>query len=248
VKQHHPDIMRKGGEYDAWLVKEKETGENLSGFENWLSVEGAYIQRLILGPLHTFGLLDLGKRHQEPDFSSFRKSNWFKSLSAGKPPDILAKTNEKLLIEPNGLITIDKQFSPELRYMLARCCTWEKALGNRYIYRIDAAGLKAMRGQGIAVNILINLIQSYGRKPIPENIVKALSRWEINGNESIIRPALLLSVKSGEILDQLCAIPENKWIARRLNATCAELTEGSENQVRMLLLKMGVFADIRPDL
>ena len=48
INQNQPDILRSGGDYDAWFIKNKATGEYIKGFENWQRVEGEYIRMMIL--------------------------------------------------------------------------------------------------------------------------------------------------------------------------------------------------------
>ena len=59
TKKNQPDFLRMAGEYNAWFVKEKQTGEFLGGFSNWEKVEGRLIHFYLTGPMHWLGLIDL---------------------------------------------------------------------------------------------------------------------------------------------------------------------------------------------
>ncbi len=54
-----PDFARPDGRYDTWHIRDTETGEFLHGFQHWRRVEGGLIRRLLEGPLHWLGLLQI---------------------------------------------------------------------------------------------------------------------------------------------------------------------------------------------
>ncbi len=56
VYKSHPDILRSGGEFDAWFIKNRSIGDYINGFENWLSVEGLYIHAMILKAIILVGI------------------------------------------------------------------------------------------------------------------------------------------------------------------------------------------------
>ena len=84
INQNQPDILRSGGEYDAWFIKDKATGEYIKGFENWQRVEGEYIRMMIMKPMFWLGFIDLGKTSRDSHPSVFRKSKWFDTLLSGQ--------------------------------------------------------------------------------------------------------------------------------------------------------------------
>ena len=51
VKEVDPDFQRPRGDYEAWYIRDSETGAYLSGFENWDAVEGRLIRHLITRPM-----------------------------------------------------------------------------------------------------------------------------------------------------------------------------------------------------
>ncbi len=81
IHQNEPDILRSGGDYEAWFIKNSSTGEYVRDFKYWPQVEGAYIRMMLQKPLFWLGYLDLGKLPGESQPSVFRKSKWFKALA-----------------------------------------------------------------------------------------------------------------------------------------------------------------------
>ena len=82
IHQNEPDILRSGGDYEAWFIKNSTTGEYVRDFKYWPQVEGAYIRMMLQKPLFWLGFLDLGKLPGESQPSVFRKSKWFNALAA----------------------------------------------------------------------------------------------------------------------------------------------------------------------
>jgi hypothetical protein len=105
-----------------------------------------------------------------------------------------------------------------------------------------------MEQQGLKIGQLVALINRYARKPLPQNILLGLERWEKHGQEANIGSVLVLKVKSEIILDQLMASPVNKYILSRQNPTTAEITADSLPFIKAALIDMGVFAEIKPEV
>jgi hypothetical protein len=248
VHYTHPDFIRSGGEYDAWFIKEHSTGENIKGFENWQRVEGKYLHAMILNILFWTGFLDLGKRRGDPLPSVFRKSKWFSALVSGM--DLIYTTIQKkeFELEKSGRITIDRFFPREIRYQVARCCDWESVRGHKYFYRLTPRAFQRLESQGLKTSQLDILIRHYSRKPVPQNILDALGRWEKNGKEADLEKIMVLKVRSAPILDRLMSSPASKYILSRLNPTTAEIATGSALFIKAALIDMGLFSEILPDL
>jgi hypothetical protein len=248
IYQSHSDILRSGGEYDAWFIKIKATGETIKGFENWYRVEGEYVRMMILKPLFWLGFVDLGKIQGDTIPTVFKKSKWFNTLMAGldlKYPSILKKDFE---LEKSGRIIIERFFPRDIRYQIARCCEWESVRGHKFSFRLTPLAFYRMEQQGLKISQLVALINRYARKPLPQNILLGLERWEKHGQEANIGSVLVLKVKSEIILDQLMASPVNKYILSRQNPTTAEITADSLPFIKAALIDMGVFAEIKPEV
>jgi hypothetical protein len=242
MHETHPDFLRNAGEYDAWFVRDKESGDYLSGFEHWQAIEGQYLRKMIQGPFHWFGLLDLGKKSGGE--MAFRRSQWSDALLNETPLDYPALETHQFLLEKNGQILIDRYFPRDIRYQIARFCDWGNQKGNRYEYRVTPESLERMREQGLTIGQLISLLQKYVRKPLPDHIFTALKRWEKNSLEVEITRQILIRVKSAKILDSLLVSPAKVYIRERLNPDCAVVDIKGVPFIQAALLELGYFAEI----
>ncbi len=248
VYQNQPDILRSGGDYDAWFIKNRATGEYIKGFENWYQVEGEYIRMMIQKPLFWLGFLDLGKTPGDSHPTVFRKSKWFNALMSGQELKYPAFQKKEFEIEKSGRIIIDRFFARDIRYQMARCCEWESVRGQNFLYHFSPHAFARMEQQGLKVSQLVALINRYARKPVPQNILLALERWESHGQEADIKKILVLKVKSAPIMDRLMDSSARKYILSRLDLTTAEITAGSALFIKAALIEMGIFAEIKPDV
>lgn len=248
VYQYHPDILRSGGEYDAWFIKNRATGEYIKGFENWQQVEGEYLRTMILKPLFWMGFVDLGKTSSDTIPTVFRKSKWFNTLMAGQELNYPAIQKKNFEFEKSGRLIIERFFPRDIRYQIARCCEWVSVRGHKFTYYLSPRAFFRMEQQGLKVSQLVALIIRYARKPVPQNIMLALERWEKHGQEADIDRILVLKVKSASILDQLMASPAKKYILSQQNSTTAEIAADSAPYIKAALLDMGVFAEIMPEV
>lgn len=242
MHETHPDFLRKEGEFDAWFIRDKETGNTLSGFKHWRSIEGEYLRTMTHGPFHWFGILDLGKTFNGE--MVFRRSQWSDALLNETPLDYPALETHQFNLEKNGQILIDRYFPRDIRYQIARFCDWGSPKGNRYDYRITPESLERMKRQGLTTGQFISLLQKYAQKPIPDPILTALKRWEKNSLEVEITRQILIRVKSAKILDSLMVSPAKAFIQERLNPECALVKSKGIAYIQAALLEMGYFAEI----
>ena len=245
VSQMHslqPDVLRRAGEYDAWFIKNKASGEYISGFESWQMVEGEYLRMMINGPIFWFGLLDLGKTSEGVD--CFRKSAWSNSMLQQTAPEYQSIAIRDFYLEKTGQVTIDRYFPRDIRYQLTRFCEWSGQKGNRYFFHITPSSLQRATSQGLKVQQLCLLFQKYARKPIPANLLTALKKWDRQGIETRISREILIRVKNPKILDMLMDTPVRNLIRERLGEDCALVESRGIPTIKAALLELGYFVEI----
>ncbi len=248
IHLNQPDILRSGGEYDAWFIKDKASGQYINGFENWQRVEGEYIRAMIMKSLFWLGFVDLGKNPGDSNPSVFRKSKWFDDLYSNtklKYPSIIKKDFE---VDKSGRIVVDRYFARNIRYQIARCCEWDNPRSHNYIYHFSQRAFVILEKQGLKITQLITLLKHYARKPVPRNILQALERRDRFGEEVQLMKIFVIKVKTAAILDRLLDSTMKKYILSRLDATTAEISADSLPIIRAALIEMGVFAEILPDV
>ncbi len=194
------------------------------------------------------GFVDLGKTKEDIIPTVFRKSKWFHQLQSGRALKYLSIQKKDFEIEKSGRIIIERFFPRDIRYQLARCCEWEAIRGQRFLYNLSPLSLSRMEKQGLKISQLVTLINHYARKPVPQNILLALNRWEKHNLEANIETILVIRVNLASHLDQLMTSSARKYILSRLNSTTAEITAGSAPYIKAALIDMGIFAEIKPEV
>jgi hypothetical protein len=63
IKENDPDFQRPDGNYDTWYIRDKQSADYITGYENWDRVEGRLIHFVINGPLYWLGMVELGDGH-----------------------------------------------------------------------------------------------------------------------------------------------------------------------------------------
>jgi len=243
VKSHHPDLLRTGGEYESWIVKQTLSGSYLKGFESWDQVEGAYLRMQVNGPCFWMGLLDLGCKLKSSQPTLIRLSSWASELLQGNAPQFPAVEATHFVVKQDGSLILERTFPLSIRYQIARLCEWNNNAKDQYSYQLSASALKRAAQQGLHPGQLLSLVKKYGKSPLPPSLLQALKRWEQHGREVQISPVLLLHTNTAAIMDQVLASRASKYIEKRLNETSAIIKPRSAVDLSQTLLAMGILPD-----
>ena len=109
------------------------------------------------------------------------------------------------------------------RFQLARVADWVKT-ADPYIYRFTPASLERARKQGISVARVLEFLERVTAAPVPRQIGAATARWEANGAEVRLEPAVLLRVSTEELMSQVMASPlARPLIDERISPTVARV-------------------------
>jgi hypothetical protein len=241
IKQNHPDFQRLAGDYDSWYLYDLKRQIYLRGFEYWDQVDGALLRYVISGPLHWLGILDLASPQAGHPVSAFRLSPWASALLNGKPVEGLADENEGLKISSEARLQVPVLAPRAVRYQVARFSRWQKASQHDYMYRITDASLKRARDQGLSVSHLLTLLRRHART-VPPSLGKALERWEAYGSEARIEQALVLRLRTPEILQELRASRAARYLGDPLGPTVIIVKAGAWEKVIGVLAELGYLA------
>jgi hypothetical protein len=242
VKQIHPDFQRPAGDYDSWYLYDVNTQSFLRGFECWDQVDGALLRYLISGPLHWLGILDLASAEPAAPPSAFRLSRWAPRLLRGDPVEGLPEENETLRISSDARLRAPSRLPRTVRYQVARFSRWEKATEKDYAYRITDASLKRAREQDLSVPHLLSLLRR-NAPTVPPSLAKALERWEVNGSEAKIEQALILRLRTPEMLKELRASRAARFLGDPLGPTVIIVKAGAWEKVIAVLAELGYLAE-----
>jgi hypothetical protein len=242
VKELDPDLMRRGGDYDSWFVKEASSGEFLQGFQHWDRVEGALLRYLLTGPLHWLGLLDLGLPEENEPPLSFRVSASTSSLLQGLEPSLTPRNADEVQIRSKGEIRITANVPAKTRYQIARFCDWTAIKAEAYMYALTPGSLRRAESQGLRVAHLTSLLEKHTGQ-IPPNILAALERWEKAGGQASISRKTVLRLGSPAILKALKKSPAARYILEQLGPTTVVVSDGSSEKIREALVELGFFLE-----
>lgn len=242
VREEHPDFQRPAGDYDSWYIRDPETGEYLRGFEHWDRVDGALLRYLITGPLHWLGIVDLAAPAEEQAAAAFRFSQWSSALLTGGAPQGLVPEESPISVSSNARMVVPRLTPRVARYQISRFSVWEKKADDKYTYRLSPASLELAREQGLRV-VHIEAILKRHAEAVPPSLSKALQRWEAQGTEARLARALVLRVRSPEVLKELRASRAARFLSDPLGPTAVIVKPGAWQKVLDILAEMGYLGE-----
>lgn len=243
IFKREPDFQRPAGDFDTWLIRDRQTNESLAGIKHWDSVDGAMIRYMITGPMHWLGLIDLASRRADEPVVAFRFSQWSEALLMGQPPDGLPMEDQPIESFSDGRIIASSHTSRLARYQVSRFCDWVKETGTQYIYQITPTSLAEAATQGLRVAHLELLLKKHGDS-IPPNLLQALRQWDQKGGQVRIQPAIVLRVDNPKILQALRESPAARFLGDSLGPTTAIIFPDAVEKVAAALVKLGYLTDI----
>jgi hypothetical protein len=245
VFKRDPDFQRPSGDFDAWLIRDLETGEFLRGIQHWHAVEGALLRFMLTGPMHWLGLLDLASPAPGKQITAFRFSGWAEKLLLGKPLDELPPEEAMVSVLSDGSLDVPRLVPRLARYQVSRFCDWKEETESVFKYQLTPTSLKAAAEQGLRISHLVKLLNRYG-EGVPPNLIQALNQWEKHGGEVRIHPGVILRVSTPKILQALRESSAGRFIGDPLGPTSALLHPGAEEMVAQAMVRLGFLSDVFP--
>jgi hypothetical protein len=246
VRSRHPDILREGGDYERWFVRDAAQND-LRGFDSWLQVEGGLI-RLLISLLHWLGLLDLGFEAPGAPAAAFRLPANFEDRVSGKSLFPSVDESGRLLLTAAGQVLVPRSAPRVVHYQVARYCEWGAEDQRGFRYRLTAASLALASQKGLKAAQLAGFLQAHCQAPFPPALLRSLENWQRFGPQARLERMILLRVERAEILDELLASPAAPWIGERLNPLTAILKPGRDRQVLDQLARLGYLGETRLDV
>lgn len=248
VYGRQPDFQRSAGEYDAWLIRRVENEESLIGSAHWDDVEGVLVRFLLTGPMHWLGIIDLATNRMDGPPIAFRFSAWGSALLKGEIPVGLGREDSLFQVTTEGRLILPQFTSRAVRYQIARFCQWDPEKTGENHYRITPASLERARSQGLRPGHLISLMRRCASAPPTPALVQSLERWDENGPQAALEPAVILRVKSPEILAALRRTPAARFLGDPLNPTTTIVKEGAVEKVMKALAGLGYLANSKVEI
>lgn len=238
VKETQPGFQRPGGDFSSWYLQDSDKNF-LTEFEHWDSVEGAYIRHMITGPLHWFGILDLGQDQNKMKVHAFRKT---KVILESQPAlDETSELDEKVSIRADGLIIAPIGAARDERYQIARFSGWEKMDGVNYEYRLTPEALNNSLSQGLKPDHVRIILERSSQAPLPPSIDAALKRWSDFGTEASFERFLVVRVKDKELIEKLQANKATaRFIQERISSEIVVVREANWMRLRDAAARLGI--------
>ena len=255
IKETAPDFQRPSGDYDSWFIRREGSEQYLRGFAHWEAVEGELLRYMIAGPLHWLGVTDIAFSeliaNGEPTadgkasvaVSAFRLSGWAAALLGGEVPQGLPADDQRLSVLSDARLRVPRLAPRAVRYQLARCCKWETVQGEDYVYRLTPSALASARRQGLRTGQILAILRKNAGS-IPPNVSRALERWEEQGSQARLQPALVLRLSSPEILQALRSSRAARFLGETLGPAAVAVKPNAGEKVLAVLAELGYLGEM----
>jgi hypothetical protein len=127
---------------------------------------------------------------------------------------------------------------------VSRFCEWEDAKPDEYRYRLTAASMQRVAGQGLKAGQLLPLLAKNAAGEVPPALVKALKRWEKNGSEARLEMRILLRTTRPEVLEELRKSKAGRFLGEVLSPTAVVVKPGAKGRVLTALAELGLLAEV----
>jgi hypothetical protein len=244
IQQSVPDFLRIHGNFDAWLIRDRQSKKLLSGVEHWDDIEGALIRFVVGQVLFGFGFVEIGMSELGV-VSAFRVSEWAAQLLANQPVKEDFEEVNKVTMNSEGTIETYTNTERVVRYQIGRFADWSGKRNNRYQYQISAGSLEMAEAQDLRTNQLVRLLAGSLEGNIPPNIVQAIEEWDKYGTEVKIQQVTVLNVTSESVLQKILNSPAQKYLGGVLGKTSVVINEGAEDKVMKIVSSLGYFSEIQ---
>ncbi|MCP5012161.1 MAG: hypothetical protein GY942_19460, partial [Aestuariibacter sp.] len=200
ICETNPDFQRPDGDYDNWYIRDVETDNYITGFENWNRVEGRLLAFLVQSPLHWLGLTVTvktadGTLYQLTD----RALEWLQELPTS--PD---EVRVPLVIQGDGILIAPHNADRYQRFQAARISEPDAVQpGKPFAYRLTPQSLSRAKEEGITPERVLQFLEAATGRPVPAGVKRGINRWAERGVEGRLETAVILRVREPGILDTL---------------------------------------------
>lgn len=244
VKATDPDFQRPNGNYDTWYLLDVDSGEYLTGFENWNLVEGRLLRFIIQGPLVWLGLVEVTSlRLQDADVLyrlTPRSIDWLENRLVP-----VVEVNVPIVVRDDATLLVPFNTNRYHRFQVARVSEAEvPEPGKPFAYRITPGSLNLAREQGIDPERLLRFLAEASDRPIPASTRRAIERWAKFGTEGRLENVVILRVREADTLQKLRNNPKTRpYIAEAIGDLAAVVRLGDWIELRRAAAQLGLLLD-----
>jgi hypothetical protein len=239
VKDENADFQRS--DYDSWYIR-NDDNEYLRGFESWEAVEGALLEFYLTGPMHWLGLTDLGE-------DAARLTAYGRAFIAGNGWPAPTEQEEKVVVQQDGTLIASRKVSRIDRFQAARFTTWGAVSSDKYVYKLDNAGIQQAAKQGIEPSHIASFItRSLDNGTLPPTIARLLEKSGVRpqATQSVtLEEVIILRTTAPETMDFILETPSlRRYMGARLGPMAAIVRKGEWEALRDALAERGIAAEI----
>ena len=234
IKAVQPDFARPDGDYDSWYIRDRATGQYLSGFAHWEAVEGALIRHVVVRMLYWLGAVALDA--EEERFALTPAGRAF--LRRAAPPP--AQPPQPLEVREDLSLWAHRRTAAFDRVRLERFARWQGREGEIDRYTLDAEAAWQAYNAGLTPAQVAAFLQRSSGGRVPQTVQRTLGGWQQRFGRVALQRAVLLQTADAETLRQLRKDPE---LAQHLGAVVSEravlVPEGQVEPVVARLTALG---------
>jgi hypothetical protein len=237
IKQENPDFQRPQGNYDVWYIRDRASGEYLSGFAQWEGVEGRLIRFLLQAPLSWLGLVETGEGKYR---LTARGVAWLKDTAVVEhDPPI------PIVVRPEGILQVPFNANRYQRFQTARIAEpFPLTPGQPYSYRLTPRSLNLAREQQITPDRVLAFLEQASGRPIPASTKRAIERWAEKGAEARLQEVVILRVADVTILETLRKHPKTRpYLGESLGDLAAVVQANSWPDLCAAAAQLGLLLD-----
>ncbi len=244
IQRQDPDFQRPDGNYETWYIRDAETRQPLSGFDNWNRVEGRLLRFLVQGPLHWLGMVELSAV-ADPEQAAYRLAPRALAWLDDVPPPT-DEVRVPLVVQPEGILLVPYNANRYERFQAARIADPESlSPGKPYRYRIVPSSLAEAQEQDISPERMLQFLETAGGRPVPAGVRRGITRWAEKGVEGRLQAVVVLRVGDPGILETLRANPKTRdYIGETLGDLAVVIREGQWEAFRQAVAQLGLLLDV----
>ncbi len=248
IRSENPDFQRPDGNYDTWYIRDKATGSYVSGFENWMLVEGRLLRFLLAGPMSWLGLVETATNDHNTADLLFRLTqralDWL-----DQQPAAAKEVNVPLVVQPDALLLVPHNADRYQRFQAARITEPEPVTpGQPYPYRLTPQSLAYAQTQGITPDRVLEFLAQVSGRPVPTSVKRAIVRWGEKGVEGRVETAVILRVRDEAILNTLRQNPKTRnYLGESLGPLAATVRADEWDQLRQATAELGLLLEVTTD-
>ncbi|MGQ9680989.1 MAG: helicase-associated domain-containing protein [Anaerolineae bacterium] len=234
IKAAQPDFARPDGDYDSWYIRDRTTGQYLSGFAHWEAIEGSLIRHVVTRMLYWLGAVALDPEGEH--FALTRTGRAFLRLTAPPPdqPPLPLEVREDLtLVAHRRMAALD-------RARLERFARWQGREGEADRYMLEAEAMWRAYNAGLTPVQVAAFLQRASGGRVPAAVQRILRGWQQRFGRVVLQRAVLLQTVDAETLRQLGKDAE---LAQRLGTVVSDravlVPEGQVEPVLARLTALG---------